>query len=207
MYLHDEDTVGTSCPNTSILGKGDGAHFLMDFFGIALHDVLVVQGDVASVLILVKHVDASAIGGYPDVALAVFNSLIGSIGTERVGVFVVVMEIQDGISSIAGGRYFVDAVVFVAYPIVAGFIHRDAVRSADGIAVRVVGNDALGVHLFIIDENLASLVGQQHRLALLVGEHASDLVVERRFCSWHQLRPFNSVLLYFQFLQTSANGR
>ena len=132
--LHDQDAVGRARPHLAVLGQCNGAHLEVGTVRIASHDVLVVEGDVASVLVFAHHVDTTAVRRYPDVALLVLYSLVGSIAAQRVGVVVVVADVDDVVAA-GSGRYLKESLVLVANPVVALAVHRNAVRTADGIAL------------------------------------------------------------------------
>ena len=105
-----------------------------------LHHVLRVQGNVAAVLVLLQHVDAAAVGGYPDVAVAVFHHLVGSVVAQRPFVVVVMADVLHVIAAVAVGGNLVEAVVFVAQPVVAFRVAVQAVGTAEGAPVAVVGD-------------------------------------------------------------------
>ena len=174
-YLHDEDAVGSSCPNLTLVVHSNGAHLPIGVVWIVFHHVLGMQGDVASALVLAEHVDTAAIGGHPDVALTVFYGQVGTVGTERVGVFVVMSEVDDVVSA-SRGRYLVDSVVLVADPVVALCVPRDAVGTAEGLSLGVVCDDGFQVHVTVEYEDLSALVAQQCHVTFLVVIHGTYLV-------------------------------
>ena len=77
--LQGENAIGGTCPNLAFFVHCNRAHLAVTIMGIALHDILGVQGDIASVLVFAEHIDTSAISGNTDIALTVLYALIGGI--------------------------------------------------------------------------------------------------------------------------------
>ena len=84
----------------------------------ALHVVLRVQEYVLSVL-LGEHVDASAVGGHPDIAFLVFNGKVGSVVAQAVLVVIVMEETLQGVASALADGHLEQSVVLGAEPVVA----------------------------------------------------------------------------------------
>ena len=99
-----------------------------------------MQEDGLALLVVGQHVDASTIGGYPDVALFVLYGLVGSVRTKTVFVVIVVAVVLQGESSAGSGAHLEQSVVLRTEPVVALRVLGDAVGTAYGIAVLVLGN-------------------------------------------------------------------
>ena len=82
-----------------------------------------------------QEVDASAIGGYPDVAGLVFYGIIGVIVAEALLVALLMAEFLDVPAAMLLGRHLKDAVVLGTEPVVALRVLRDAIESAKTVTL------------------------------------------------------------------------
>ena len=158
--LHHQDAVRRTSPHLAVLGQCNGTHLHVAIVRIVRHDVLAVQGNVLPALVLAYHVDTTAICCHPYVALLVLNGLIGGVTAQRVGVVIVVADVDNLVAS-GCWRNLEQTLVLVAYPVVALLVHRDAVWATDGRSFRVLGDDGLHLHVLVVHEDTAFLVGQQ----------------------------------------------
>ena len=102
-------------------------------------------------------VDTTAIGGYPDVALGIFQRLIGAVRGQRILVVVMMAEIDNGVAARSVRRHLVDAVVLVAEPVVALLVLADMVETAERLTVTVL-MDGLAVAMLVDKEERSFLV-------------------------------------------------
>ena len=115
---------------------------------------------VAAIFLSDEDVNTTTISRYPDVAIAVFDGLIGAVRGERPQVVFVVVEIGDGIAATTVGRHLIDSLVFVAQPVVALGIAADAIETSERLSLAVVGQ-RLAVAVFVNEEQGALLVANK----------------------------------------------
>ena len=172
---------------------------------VALERVLTVQSNILAGLILTQDVDTSAIGGNPDVSLAVFCCLVGSIAAQRPYVVLLVADVLYDETSLVG-RYLEHTVVLVAHPVVALRVHRHSVGTADGLAVLVLGNGGQQRAVVLIDKDASALVAEKSEMAILVIAHSTDFVIHRLVRLRHHQRTADGSFQYLQLLQAATDG-
>ena len=197
----EEDAVGGACPHMAFAVAGDGSHVQMGAFRIAWHAVAGIEEYGLAVFHL-HHVHAAAVGGYPEVAVFVFDGLVGFVRAEALLVAFPMAVFLD-VPAAAVGRHLEETAVFRADPVVALGAFRDAVEAAQRVSLRVVGDHAL-VAVVVFQEEAAALVAQQEQFALRVVEHCPEFVLHRRRGIGDRSYPDDVVAEDFQLVKSSA---